>query len=161
MHVTLLEFVLHCTGLGERVSPRLRESRLLSPDSLWPLGAISRNLGSTLAQPCTYTTFISGPNPRGSFLYDEQVLLPLLAVASFSWLFWLFTLNSCLNPFIYMAFNRELVHTLTAGLSSCCCSGCGGGGGSRARTTRRPPPTATAASSCGGGGTRDPADSFR
>lgn len=56
-------------------------------------------------------------------------------MASFSWLFWLFTLNSCLNPFIYMAFNRELVHTLVAGVSSCCCPSCN----APTRTARRPP----------------------
>ena len=31
------------------------------------------------------------------------------------WIFWLFTLNSCLNPWIYMAFNPELVNTLFGG----------------------------------------------
>ena len=28
------------------------------------------------------------------------------------WLNWLFTLNSCLNPWIYMFFNPELIHNL-------------------------------------------------
>ena len=35
----------YCTGLGKRVVPRLRESRLLT---LWPWGASSRNLGTNL-----------------------------------------------------------------------------------------------------------------
>ena len=41
-------------------------------------------------------------------------------MASFNWLFWLYTLNSCLNPWIYMAFNPELITTLfgTRGSSS-------------------------------------------
>ena len=37
-----------CTGVDKRVVPRLRETRLRSPDSLWPRGASSRNLGTTL-----------------------------------------------------------------------------------------------------------------
>ena len=73
-----------------------------------------------------------------------------LAVASFSWLFWLFTLNSCLNPFIYMAFNRELVHTLVAGVSSCCCPSCN----APTRTARRPPAPSS------GGRTREATDSL-
>jgi len=36
-------------------------------------------------------------------------------VSWLTWLFWLFTLNSCLNPFIYLAFNPELINTLVGG----------------------------------------------
>ena len=36
------------TELGKRVDPRLRESRLLSLDSLWPRTASSRTLGPAL-----------------------------------------------------------------------------------------------------------------
>ena len=44
-------------------------------------------------------------------------LFPL--VLSLNWLFWLFTLNSCLNPWIYMAFNPELVYTLFGPTCKC------------------------------------------
>ena len=44
-----IAFVLKCCkGLGKRVVPKLREYRLLSPDSLWPQGTNSHNLGTTL-----------------------------------------------------------------------------------------------------------------
>jgi hypothetical protein len=56
---------------------------------------------------------------------SSNKLLSTLPVRFINWLFWLLTLNSCLNPWIYMAFNRELVHTLIGGGSSPCCC-CGG-----------------------------------
>ncbi len=47
------------------------------------------------------------------------------------WIFWLYTLNSCLNPWIYMAFNPELVNTLFGGHFKRGGGGAVGGGGLR------------------------------
>ena len=51
------------------------------------------------------------------FFYIQVLCLLLTASFSFSgsslsWLFWLLTLNSCLNPWIYMLFNPELLKIL-------------------------------------------------
>ncbi len=51
-----------------------------------------------------------------TILMDKNTALPfVLAVKGMDWIFWLYTLNSCLNPWIYMAFNPELIHTLFGG----------------------------------------------
>lgn len=44
--------------------------------------------------------------------YIDSKFVFEIAVKSMTWLFCMLTLNSCLNPWIYMAFNPELIHIL-------------------------------------------------
>ena len=54
----------------------------------------------------------------------QQIPKPF-PVSSVIWLYWLLTLNSAVNPFVYMAFNRELRRPIKRLVKRCCCCCCG------------------------------------
>ncbi len=85
-----------------------------------------------------------------SFPTKVCFFLPFSAVGYVEWLFWLFTLNSCLNPWIYLAFNPELVQNLFGrGRRGSRCGGRGAAGAMAGAATNR-----ANAGAAGGGASR-------